>query len=58
MPVGDSFREGSRDWKGARVALYSYSAAEQQGGAAYFDDFVYTFDGASRSFFLDGMLQE
>ena len=58
MPVGDSFREGSRDWKGVRVALYSYSAAEQQGGAAYFDDFVYTFDGASRSFFLDGMLQE
>ena len=40
--LGDSFKEGSRDWKGARLALYSYTAGTQ-GGSAHFDYFIYLF---------------
>ena len=41
---GDSFQEGSRDWKGSRVGLYSYNTKEE-GGSAWFDSFEYKFDG-------------
>ena len=41
---GDSFREGSRDWKGSRVGLYSYNT-KADGGSAWFDSFEYKFDG-------------
>jgi len=48
LALGDSFSEASRDWKGARVALYAYTKdVEKQtaDGAALFDAFVYLFDG-------------
>lgn len=41
---GDSFEEGSRDWKGSRVGLYSYNTKEE-GGKVWFDSFEYKFDG-------------
>ena len=40
--LGDSFKQGSRDWKGARLALYSYTTGKQ-GGNAHFDEFNYQF---------------
>ena len=44
LECGDSFQEGSRDWKGSRVGLYSYNTKEE-GGSAWFDSFEYKFDG-------------
>lgn len=44
LDCGDSFREGSRDWKGSRVGLYSYNT-KADGGSAWFDSFEYKFDG-------------
>lgn len=44
VDCGDSFREGSRDWKGSRVGLYSYNTQEAA-GSAYFDSFEYLYDG-------------
>ncbi len=44
--AGDHFEESDRDWKGCRVGLYSYTTSTtQEGGTAYFDDFIYQFDG-------------
>jgi len=48
---GDSFAEGSRDWKGARVGIYSYNTIEDA-GAALFDKFTYTTDGPQNTHFL------
>ena len=39
-PVGPPFPQGDSDWKGARVALFSYSTGKT-GGWAHFDDFIY-----------------
>ena len=44
LDCGDSFREGSRDWKGSGVGLYSYNT-KADGGSAWFDSFEYKFDG-------------
>ncbi|WP_320935119.1 glycoside hydrolase 43 family protein [Bacteroides nordii] len=44
LECGDSFQEGSRDWKGSRVGLYSYNTKEE-GGSVWFDSFEYKFDG-------------
>lgn len=44
-PVGETFQEGDSDWKGYRIALYSYTT-QDQGGKARFTDFQYHHDGA------------
>lgn len=44
IDCGDSFREGSRDWKGSRVGLYSYNT-KGESGSAWFDSFEYLYDG-------------
>lgn len=40
--LGDTFNESSRDWKGARIGLYSFTAGNH-GGTAHFDNFTYEF---------------
>ena len=40
--LGDTFNESSRDWKGARIGLYSFTAGNH-GGRAHFDNFTYEF---------------
>lgn len=47
-PCGESFEEGSSDWKGSRVGLYSYTTSPEEGGSAYFDFFEYQFDGPGK----------
>lgn len=44
ISCGDTFSEGSRDWKGARVGLYSYNE-KTDAGDAFFNRFNYKFDG-------------
>mgnify|MGYP004442431511 FL=1 len=43
-PCGRSFPQGSADYKGARIGMYTYSTT-QESGNAYFDDFTYEIDG-------------
>lgn len=43
--MGETFQEGDSDWKGYRIALYSYTT-QDQGGKARFTDFQYHHDGA------------
>lgn len=42
--IGNSFSQGSGDWKGERVGLYTYANREVE-GTALFDSFTYTTDG-------------
>lgn len=44
IPVGTAFQQGSGDWKGERVGLYTY-ANRTVDGVALFDSFVYDTDG-------------
>ena len=44
VDCGDTFQEGSRDWKGSRVGIYSYNTKEAS-GSAWFDSFEYKYDG-------------
>lgn len=41
---GESFSEGSRDWKGTRVGLFSYNEKSSEGNA-FFNWFKYNVDG-------------
>ncbi len=41
---GSTFESGSGDWKGSRVGLFAYTTGDS-GGAAFFDDFTYEYDG-------------
>lgn len=46
-PMGDAFEQGTADWKGYRVGLYSYANREVE-GVALFDNFTYKVDGPGK----------
>lgn len=48
-PTNDTFEMSDGDWKGVRYGLYGYNTkADDAGGVAVFDDFVYDCDGPGR----------
>ena len=43
LPIGKTFEANFGNWKGARVALFSYNE-DTDAGTAWFDDFTYKRD--------------